>query len=144
MPTSLGTATTTLFLKSESHKLHQEFTVKADASVNKGDLVKLHTDGTILPLADDEAQVGSVMVGVSLHDAAACELATVACRGYMIMFAEASAALNAGPVKMTAVAGGEGEKVEYANIVTDGQATQAGQSLDSAAADGDEIRVLIG
>jgi len=144
MPTSLGTATTTLFLKSESHKLHQEFTVKTGSSVNKGDLVKLHTDGTILPLADDEAQVGSVMVGVSLHDAAAGELATVACRGYMIMFAEASAALNAGPVKMTAVAGGEGEKVEYANIVTDGQATQAGQSLDSAAADGDEIRVLIG
>ena len=35
--------------KSESHKLHQAFCVKADTKIVKGQPVKLETDGTISP-----------------------------------------------------------------------------------------------
>ena len=44
--------------KSESHKLHQAFCVKADTKIVKGQPVKLETDGTISPYTGTRIYLG--------------------------------------------------------------------------------------
>lgn len=44
--------------KSESHKLHQAFCVKASTKIVKGQPVKLETDGTISPYTDTGIYLG--------------------------------------------------------------------------------------
>ena len=50
--------------KSESHKLHQTFPVKAGDTVVQGQPVKLNIDGTISPYTGDE---GEVYLGIAVN-----------------------------------------------------------------------------
>lgn len=96
MPEPFGDTTKTLFLKSESHKLFQEFEVASGQAVKKGQPVALVTGGHVQPAATASAHT---IVGVSMHDGAAGELVTVMMRAHLITFAEAATdGLVAGPV----------------------------------------------
>lgn len=95
--TAIGTNPQTVILKHESHKLHHEFVVAASNSVKVGMPVKLNTAGAVVPLgaADEE----HLCIGHALQDADATEYVTVVMKGYTIIFAETTGALDCGPVK---------------------------------------------
>lgn len=139
MPTPFGDTTKTLFLKSESHKLFNEFEVTTGQSIKKGQPVILNAVGTVTPAG--AAAAPSAVIGVSMHDGDAGELVTVMMKAYLITFAEAgTAALVAGPVKIhttvyNAVTGYV--EVDDASVTT---ADICGWALD-AGGDGDVIRV---
>lgn len=147
MPTSKGDITKTLFLKSESHKLGQEFTVATGQSVKKGDLARIEADGKISAVRPGSAALLSKYhcVGVILHDGEAGELVTVSCKGFMIVFGQAAAnSTPAGPVKMSAPVGASPDRlVNYAtcDVATEPE-LMLGWALD-AGDQNDEIRVLI-
>jgi len=69
----------------EVHKLHLEFRIKSGETIHKGQLVKLHTDGTITPLVKGDAS--EVALGVSIHEGGSAygDLVTVAMRGYTVI-----------------------------------------------------------
>ena len=99
MPYLFGADTKTKILKSESHKLFNEFEVVAGTNLKKGQPVTLETAGTI-----DEAVTGTArfsVIGYAMQDADAGELVTVMLKAYAIVFMEcATASLVAGPVKI--------------------------------------------
>lgn len=111
--TKFGGATPRVVIyKSESHKLHQAFPVKAKASVKiyAGNPVAITADGTIeLLTKDNEANYLGIAVTDSINPAYK-ELAnagpvevtevTVAVQGFMIINAISEAALDAGPVEI--------------------------------------------
>ena len=93
-----GTTPRVVIYKSESHKLHQAFPVKASVKIYAGNPVAITTDGTIElltiavtdninPAYKESANAGPVEV-------------TVAVQGFMIINAISEAALNAGPVEI--------------------------------------------
>jgi hypothetical protein len=132
MPTLKGETTRTLFLKTESHKLHEEFEVRAANTVKPGQLLALHTDGTVYPAAAGANE--SVVIGYALQPAAAGELVTVSCRGYGIAFGYAhGAGITAGPVKAAAAAVNADGYSGYANIGGAEQALTVGWAIDSGA-----------
>lgn len=104
--------------------------------------VKLTTEGKIEPAAAAENPIN--VIGTSVHLGVGGELATVAMKSFMIIWAVAGTAdLNAGPVKLHTTpfdsANGnvqvDDDSVTYANIY--------GWALDAAAEVGDEIRVAV-
>ena len=97
-----GKTPRTVIYKSESHKLHQAFNVKAEATIYMGQPVALHTDGTIYPYAGTGIYIG-VAVTDSINPAYGAQRdfpieVTVAVSGHMIVNMSASAALSAGYV----------------------------------------------
>lgn len=144
MPTTLGTETLNLFEQSEMQKLHVEFEVAAANSVARGQLVKLDAAGKIVPAAAADPRYAHI--GISIHDAAAGELATIMCAGFLVIWGEAQGVLATGPVEQGAFNGTTGLTEYVAVGGADDQAknTRAlGNSLDVAAADGDRIKVLL-
>jgi len=141
--TGLGDVTKSIFLKSESHKLSQEFVVAAANTVKKGQPVKLNTAGDLIPAAAND--LNHVIIGVSIHDAAAGEVATVRMKASAIVWARATAALNAGPVAYDGVNGTETDFMNYDDdIVVDATGnTTVGWALDDAGAANDVIRVAL-
>lgn len=102
-----GTTPRVVIYKSESHKLHQAFPVKASVKIYAGNPVAITADGTIeLLTKDNEANYLGIAVTDNINPAykesanAGLVEVTVAVRGFMIINAISEAALNAGPVEI--------------------------------------------
>ena len=102
-----GTTPRVVIYKSESHKLHQAFPVKASVKIYAGNPVAITTDGTIELLTDaNEANYLGIAVTDNTNPAykesanAGPVEVTVAVQGSMIINAISEAALNAGPVEI--------------------------------------------
>lgn len=102
-----GTTPRVVIYKSESHKLHQAFPVKASVKIYAGNPVAITTDGTIeLLTKGNEANYLGIAVTDNINPAykesanAGPVEVTVAVQGFMIINAISEAALNAGPVEI--------------------------------------------
>lgn len=102
-----GTTPRVVIYKSESHKLHQAFPVKASVKIYAGNPVAITADGTIeLLTKGNEANYLGIAVTDNINPAykesanAGSVEVTVAVQGFMIINAISEAALNAGPVEM--------------------------------------------
>ena len=102
-----GTTPRGVIYKSESHKLHQAFPVKASVKIYAGNPVAITADGTIeLLTAANEANYLGIAVTDNNNPAykesanAGPVEVTVAVQGFMIINAISEAALNAGPVEI--------------------------------------------
>lgn len=102
-----GTTPRVVIYKSESHKLHQAFPVKASVRIYAGNPVAITTDGTIeLLTKDNEANYLGIAVTDNINPAykesanAGPVEVTVAVQGFMIINAISEAALDAGPVEI--------------------------------------------
>lgn len=102
-----GTTPRVVIYKSESHKLHQAFPVKASVKIYAGNPVAITADGTIeLLTAANEANYLGIAVTDNINPAykesanAGPVEVTVAVQGFMIINAISEAALNAGPVEI--------------------------------------------
>lgn len=102
-----GTTPRVVIYKSESHKLHQAFPVKASVKIYAGNPVAITTDGKIELLTKaNEANYLGIAVTDNNNPAykesanAGSVEVTVAVQGFMIINAISEAALNAGPVEI--------------------------------------------
>lgn len=102
-----GTTPRVVIYKSESHKLHQAFPVKASVKIYAGNPVAITADGTIELLTQaNEANYLGIAVTDNINPAykesanAGPVEVTVAVQGFMIINAISEAALNAGPVEI--------------------------------------------
>lgn len=102
-----GTTPRVVIYKSESHKLHQAFHVKASVRIYAGNPVAITIDGTIeLLTKGNEANYLGIAVTDNINPAykesanAGSVEVTVAVQGFMIINAISEAALNAGPVEI--------------------------------------------
>lgn len=102
-----GTTPRVVIYKSESHKLHQAFPVKASVKIYAGNPVAITADGTIeLLTKDNEANYLGIAVTDNNNPAykesanAGPVEVTVAVQGFMIINAISEGALNAGPVEI--------------------------------------------
>lgn len=102
-----GTTPRVVIYKSESHKLHQAFPVKASVKIYAGNPVAITADGTIeLLTKDNEANYLGIAVTDNINPAykesanAGSVEVTVAVQGFMIINAISETALNAGPVEI--------------------------------------------
>lgn len=102
-----GTTPRVVIYKSESHKLHLAFPVKAPVKIHAGNPVAITTDGTIELLTEDNK---ANYLGIAVTDnnnpaykesanAGSVEV-TVAVQGFMIINAISETALKAGPVEI--------------------------------------------
>lgn len=101
-----GTTPRVVIYKSESHKLHQAFPVKASVKIYAGNPVAITTEGTIELLTDaNKANYLGIAVTDNNNPAykesanAGLVEVTVAVQGFMIINAISEAALGAGPVE---------------------------------------------
>lgn len=102
-----GTTPRVVIYKSESHKLHQAFPVKASVKIYAGNPVAITTDGTIelLTKGNEDKYLG-IAVTDNINPAykesanAGSVEVTVAVQGFMIINAISEAALSAGPVEI--------------------------------------------
>lgn len=92
---TLGSASKTTFIHSESHKTSHEFTVGATA-VKMGMPVKLAADGSVIPWVKTDGEF--TLVGVAMTTQGIGELVTVWTRGYMIIWAMAANDVVPAPV----------------------------------------------
>lgn len=102
-----GTTPRVVIYKSESHKLHQAFPVKASVKIYAGNPVAITADGTIeLLTKGNEANYLGIAVTDNNNPAykesanALPVEVTVAVQGFMIINAISEAALSAGPVEI--------------------------------------------
>lgn len=102
-----GTTPRVVIYKSESHKLHQAFPVKASVKIYAGNPVAITPGGTIeLLTKGNEANYLGIAVTDNINPAykesanAGPVEVTVAVQGFMIINAISEAALNAGPVEI--------------------------------------------
>lgn len=102
-----GTTPRVVIYKSESHKLHQAFPVKASVKIYAGNPVAITTEGTIeLLTKGNEANYLGIAVTDNINPAykesanAGPVEVTVAVQGFMIINAISEAALSAGPVEI--------------------------------------------
>lgn len=102
-----GTTPRVVIYKSESHKLHQAFPVKASVKIYAGNPVAITREGTIeLLTTGNEANYLGIAVTDSNNPAykesanAGSVEVTVAVQGFMIINAISEAALDAGPVEI--------------------------------------------
>lgn len=102
-----GTTPRVVIYKSESHKLHQAFLVKAPVKIYAGNPVAITIDGTIELLTNaNEANYLGIAVTDNINPAykesanAGPVEVTVAVQGFMIINAISETALNAGPVEI--------------------------------------------
>ena len=102
-----GTTPRVVIYKSESHKLHQAFPVKASVNIYAGNPVAITSDGTIeLLTKDNEANYLGIAVTDNINPAykeSANEglvEVTVAVQGFMIINAISEVQLDAGPVEI--------------------------------------------
>jgi hypothetical protein len=102
-----GTTPRVVIYKSESHKLHQAFPVKASVRIYAGNPVAITPEGTIELLTKaNEANYLGIAVTDNINPAykesanAGSVEVTVAVQGFMIINAISEAALDAGPVEI--------------------------------------------
>lgn len=130
--------------KSESHKLHQAFNVKAGETIVAGSPVCIEADGTIsaFKVANKVSYIGIAITDSvnpaykESRNAGPIEV-TVAVTGYIVVNAVAKAALNAGVVTPTGVLDSTKRFAEYetvadatsAQFIALNQATEAGELI---------------
>lgn len=133
--------------KSESHKLHQAFAVKAETTVLAGNPVAITADGTIelLTAANVKNYLGIAVTDnvnpayKESRNAGPVEV-TVAVQGYIVLNAVAEAALDAGPVE---VGTGMDDTKRFTKFKTATADTQVNFiSLNKATEAGEMIQVL--
>lgn len=102
-----GTTPRVVIYKSESHKLHQAFPVKASVRIYAGNPVAITSEGTIeLLTKNNEANYLGIAVTDNINPAykesanAGSVEVTVAVQGFMIINAISEDVLNAGPVEI--------------------------------------------
>lgn len=102
-----GTTPQVVIYKSESHKLHQAFPVKASVNIYAGNPVAITAEGTIeLLTKDNEANYLGIAVTDNINPAykesanAGPGEVTVAVQGFMIINAISEVDLSAGPVEI--------------------------------------------
>lgn len=130
-----------LFLNVESHKLMLGFPLASGASFKKGQPLKLTATGEVTPLL--AADAAYLKIGTALHDSTTKEPEiTVIMKAHLVITTISGAALNAGPVKFSAM--GTGDNIDRSIYVaaTDIDTTQ-GWALDNATAAGQEIQVAL-
>lgn len=103
-----GTTPRVVIYKSESHKLHQAFPVKASVKIYAGNPVAITIEGTIELLTNaNEANYLGIAVTDNINPAykesanAGPAEVTVAVQGFMIINAISEAPLDAGPVEIS-------------------------------------------
>lgn len=137
MPATLGTASKTIFINEvEGDKLTYEFL--ANAQIYAGQPVKMNANESVDPMAAGDSN--DIHIGVAMFDAAVGTLVTVAMRGYTVIYAMSSAALNAGPVEVAAYDGTNFWN-KFATSTAVGKTL--GHSLDTAGAANVQIRVVL-
>lgn len=104
-----GTTPRVVIYKSESHKLHQAFPVKASVKIYAGNPVAITIDGTIelLTKSNENNYLGIAVTdnnNPAYKESANADSGevTVALQGFMIINAISEAALDAGPVEIGA------------------------------------------
>lgn len=126
-----GTTPRVVIYKSESHKLHQAFSVKASARIYAGNPVAITTEGTIELLTEDNV---ANYLGIAVTDnnnpaykgsanADSGEV-TVAVQGFMIINAISEAALDAGPVEISTGMDGTNHFTKFKAFTQAGAATR--------------------
>ena len=137
---TLGDVTKSIFLNEvEAHKLHLEFEVESTKTVKVGQLVELvPATEKIQPLTGD---ANLAAIGISIHDSAAGEMATVAMKGMAVIKGLSAGALNAGPVKWDSYDGTE--KMNVFNQTTVTSVNTYGWSLTKTTGAGEEILVVV-
>ena len=143
MPYSVGTETTTTFLKLESHKLMHEFEVEAAVAVFKGQPVFITGDGQVSPILVCTGAIN--IIGISMHDGAAGELVTVMMtKASAIVFMEIEVdATVVGPVR-TGTTNVYNAATGY-NLIDDASVVEAnhiGWAIEGGD-DGDVVRVAV-
>lgn len=149
-----GTTPRVVIYKSESHKLHQAFPVKASVKIYAGNPVAITTDGTIeLLTKDNEANYLGIAVTDNINPAykesanAGSVEVTVAVQGFMIINAISEAALNAGPVEIGTGMDATNHFTKFQTFTQADAAAAATRpvnfiSLTKASAEGELIQVL--
>lgn len=146
-----GTTPRVVIYKSESHKLHQAFPVKASVKIYAGNPVAITTDGTIELLAKyNEANYLGIAVTDNNNPAykesanAGPVEVTVAVQGFMIINAISEAALNAGPVEIGTGMDATNHFTKFKTFTQAGAATSPVKfiSLTKASAKDELIQVL--
>ena len=148
-----GTTPRVVIYKSESHKLHQAFPVKASVKIYAGNPVAITTDGTIELLTKaNEANYLGIAVTDNNNPAykesanAGPVEVTVAVQGFMIINAISEAALNACPVEIGTGMDGTNHFTKFKTFTQDGAdaATRPVNfiSLTKASAKDELIQVL--
>lgn len=146
-----GTTPRVVIYKSESHKLHQAFPVKASVKIYAGNPVAITTDGTIELLTDaNEANYLGIAVTDNNNPAykesanAGPVEVTVAVQGFMIINAISEAALNAGPVEIGTGMDATNHFTKFKTFTQAGAATRPVNfiSLTKASAKDELIQVL--
>lgn len=146
-----GTTPRVVIYKSESHKLHQAFPVKASVNIYAGNPVAITPDGTIELLTKaNEANYLGIAVTDNINPAykesanAGSVEVTVAVQGFMIINAISEAALNAGPVEIGAGMDATNHFTKFKTFAADAAATRPVNfiSLTKASAKDELIQVL--
>lgn len=125
--------------KSESHKLHQAFTVKQGDTIIQGQPVMLNADGTISPYVGTGIYLG-IAITDSVYPAYPGNEVTVMVQGFAVVYGVATAAVTAGYVTPSAP-DEDSLYTKYAN--TTASAASNFIALNTADADGDLIQVLV-
>lgn len=146
-----GTTPRVVIYKSESHKLHQAFLVKASVNIYAGNPVAITADGTIelLTQANEANYLGIAVTGNNnpaykeSANAGPVEV-TVAVQGFMIINAISEAALDAGPVEIGTGMDATNHFTEFKTFTQDSAATRPVNfiSLTKASAKDELIQVL--
>ena len=145
-----GTTPRVVIYKSESHKLHQAFPVKASVQIYAGNPVAITAEGTIeLLTKDNEANYLGIAVTDNNNPAykesanAGLMEVTVAVQGFMIINAISEAALNAGPVEIGTGMDDTNHFTKFTPVGTDAVTSPMNFiSLTKASAKGELIQVL--
>lgn len=146
-----GTTPRVVIYKSESHKLHQAFPVKASVKIYAGNPVAITTEGTIELLTNaNEANYLGIAVTDNNNPAykesanAGSVEVTVAVQGFMIINAISEAALNAGPVEIGTGMDATNHFTKFKTFTQAGAATRPVNfiSLTKASAKDELIQVL--
>lgn len=134
-----GTTPRVVIYKSESHKLHQAFPVKAPVKIYAGNPVAITEDGTIeLLTTSNEANYLGIAVTDNNNPAykgsanASSVEVTVAVQGFMIINAIAEAALSAGPVEISSTGTNTSASMDATNHFTKFKPFTRGGGEDAA------------
>lgn len=150
-----GTTPSVVIYKSESHKLHQAFPVKASVKIYAGNPVAITAEGAIELLTKvNEANYLGIAVTDNNNPAykasanAGSGEVTVAVQGFMIINAISEGALNAGPVEPVEISTGRDATNHFTKFKASTQASGAVTSpvnfisLTKASAKDELIQVL--
>lgn len=99
MPAQNQQTGATKVLKREMHKLHEAFVVAEGVTITEGQLVKLNNDGELVAAVANEPEQN--IIGYAFHTRKEGEECTIVSRAFSTVLMEASADINAGPVKVS-------------------------------------------